>query len=170
MFKAVNQRPRNFRGDQKEGSTNKAEIFEEWLQEIIKTPIFMNRILLKFLCIDEAKSVPFETYYDFSFKMFCSKNFLLNSYKKTEQTLTPANNRDSLIGHFSDEVEVESAHEKFIKLLKKPVYFTIEVDEDSLTETSMEFLILCESDKKTKIRWCLSKSEEQIVNLNAKIE
>ncbi len=58
--------------------SGKADVLEEWLQEVIKEPLFMIKPVLEFLAVDEERSAPFITYFEFSHKSFCTKAFLIS--------------------------------------------------------------------------------------------
>lgn len=85
-------------------NARRAEILEVWLQELLLNPIFINESILKFLNIDELNSAAFTTYYNASYKNFCSKAFLYSRVRE-KNNIETRQQRVSILRAVEEEVD-----------------------------------------------------------------
>lgn len=98
-------------------ATNQSDVLEEWLAEVMKKPLLITKPIIKFLNISEESSAPFITYFEVSYRSFCSNTFMLFQLKKKEVK----NNRMSLVGYAGEETETSTnnASTKINALMKE---------------------------------------------------
>lgn len=69
---------------------------------MFKTPIFMIGELLAFLNVGNELGAPFITYFEHSFKMFCSKHYIIVRHNKQKKEVkTPITDAKELTGYYN---------------------------------------------------------------------
>jgi hypothetical protein len=96
-------------------SSNQSEMLEEWMVEITKKPLFIIKPTLTFLNISEECSAPFLTYFEVSYKSFCSNAFMVAQLRKKEGR----GSRVSLVGYFDEQDNTDSSSLKVSSFIKE---------------------------------------------------
>ena len=145
--------------------SRRAEILEDWLKELLQNPIFIKQEMLDFLSIDTLNSAPFTTYYNATFKNFCSKLFLYSAVRE-RSLVDMRQQRVTILKVVEDILQPNKDYFKQVKSYE----FTVTPEPEGLKSGYYTYEMVCRMADKTPLRWTLRKQEQQFSTLNGRIE